>query len=155
MKVSLARDLAQIKAALWGPSNVSLEEAVLWAARIGETLSDADQHLYDNFCRRSATSPLCRLVLEAAAAGETYPAPAAPSQPIPAAPQPGPKPPSLLEQMALELGVSAAEIKRGLDQSPPRADPASDPDDDEGLVGEAIPVVHARLFALRSLPSTP
>jgi hypothetical protein len=96
MKVCLARDLAQIKAALSGPSNVSLEEMVAWSVRIGETLSEADRRAYDDFLRRCETSPLCRSVLEAAAAGETYRAATAPSQPefvaIPAAPQPGPKP---------------------------------------------------------------
>ena len=33
---------------------------------------------------------------------------------------------------------------------PPRTDAASDSDDDKGVMGEAIPVVHAGLFALRS-----
>jgi hypothetical protein len=40
--------------------------------RIGETISEADQRRYADFLRRSETSPLCRLVREAAAAGDAY-----------------------------------------------------------------------------------
>jgi hypothetical protein len=152
---TLRRRLERLEAELAGPSNVTLEELVLWSMRIGETLSEADQRLYDDFSRRSATSPLCRCAHEAAVAGETYrAADVRDAVPEPAVrlelsdlQTPDKKAPSLVEQMAQELGVPAAEVMqalRGLDQPEGRPCPTSAPATEEqrSAAPQPTPPVH-------------
>jgi hypothetical protein len=130
---NLKSRLAKLESELMGPSDATLEELVLASMR--PDLCDAET------ARRIETSRLARLVVASVA---TPARAAAPQQafslahaveeafggapiPIPAAPQPSPKPPSLLAQVANELGVDVSEVTRALRGLESRPSPTSAP----------------------------
>jgi hypothetical protein len=70
--MTLLRRLERIEAACNAEDDVTLEEYVLWALRVGQPLGDADQRHYNDFIRRAELSQLTKLIRDAAEAGDAY-----------------------------------------------------------------------------------